>query len=60
MAKTPVSVEHHNGSYAGGADVPVKGCKEGGGQAGRTRERRNGSVCKVHETKSDRTDSPHN
>lgn len=60
MAKTPVSVEHHNGSYAGGADVPVKGCKKGGGQAGRTRERRNGSVWKVHVTKSDHTDSPHN
>lgn len=48
VAKTPVSVEHHNGSYAGGADVLVKGCKEGGGWVGRrTGERRNGggSVC---------------
>lgn len=45
MAKTPVSVERHNGSYAGGADVLVKGCKEGGGWVGRrTRERRNGCV----------------
>lgn len=47
MAKTPVSVERHNGSYAGGADVPVKGCKEGGGWVGRrTGEKRNdGTVC---------------
>lgn len=46
VAKTPVSVERHNGSYAGGADVLVKGCKEGGGWAGRrTAERRNGAVC---------------
>lgn len=48
MAKTPVSVERHNGSYAGGADVLVKGCKEGGGWVeGRTGGRRTGcgSVC---------------
>lgn len=31
MAKTPARVECHNGSYAWGADVLVKGCKEGGG-----------------------------
>lgn len=35
VAKTPVSVECHNSSYAGGADVLVKGCKEGGGCVGR-------------------------
>lgn len=37
VAKTSVSVEHHNGSYAGGADVLVRrvgGCKKGGGQDG--------------------------
>lgn len=52
VAKTPVSVEHHNGSYAGGADVLVKGCKEGGGWVGRrTAKRSNGGggvcVCRV-------------
>lgn len=35
VAKTPVSVGCHNSSYAGGADVLVKGCKEGGGCVGR-------------------------
>lgn len=54
VAKTPVSVERHNGCYAGGAAVLVAGCKEARrrrywkkDRGGRRRRRRSGVVMYV-------------